>query len=144
MSGESKTVIVEQKFATDGGNVYDAFLDPSIARKFLFATPTGKMVRAEIDGVVGGAYIFVERRGDEDVLHTGEYLELIRPSRMVFTFRVPKYSSETSTVQIDIAPAGEGCDLTLTNTGVLAEWAERTREGWERILRAAEKVLTEA
>jgi len=124
------TILIEQKFASDGGNVYDAFLDATIARRFLFATPTGTMVRVEIDARVGGKYTLVERREGKEVLHTGEYLELIRPSRMVFTFMVPEYSSETSTVQIDIAPAGEGCELTLTNTGVPAEWAERTREGW--------------
>jgi uncharacterized protein YndB with AHSA1/START domain len=141
MSIESKTVIVQHKFATDGGNVYDAILDPSIACKFLFATPTGSMVRVEIDAQVGGRYTIVERRGDKDVLHTGEFLELIRPSRIVFTLLVPEYSKELTTVQIDISPAGEGCELTLTHTGVLPEYAESTREGWGEIFRAAERTL---
>lgn len=138
---DSKTVVVRQKFATDGGNVYDGFLDPAMARRFLFVTPAGMMVRAEIDGEVGGTYALVERRDGVDVLHTGEFLELVRPSRIVFTLRVPMYSSDTSTVQIDIAPAGEGCELTLTHTGVLAEYAESTREGWAGILLTAEKAL---
>jgi uncharacterized protein YndB with AHSA1/START domain len=141
LSIERETVIVEHKFATDGGNVYDAILNPSIACKFLFATPTGTMVRAEIDARVGGRYTLVERRDGKEVLHTGEYLELIRPSRIVFTLLVPQYSSETSTVRIDIAPAGEGCDLTLTHTGVLPEFVEQTREGWEAILSTAEDLL---
>ena len=137
------TVIVQQKFATDGGNLYDAILDPSIACKFLFATATGTMARVEMDARVGGQYTVVERREGKDVLHTGEYLELIRPSRIVFTFAVPEYSSETSTVRIDIAPAGEGCELTLTHTGVLEEYADSTRDGWKEILLRAEKTLTE-
>jgi uncharacterized protein YndB with AHSA1/START domain len=143
MSVESRTVIVKQKFAADGGNVYDGFLDPSIASRFLFATPAGTMVRAEIDARVGGAYTLVERREGTDVVHSGEYLELIRPSRIVFTFLVPQFSSVTTTVQIDIAPAGEGCELTLTHTGVLPAWEEQTREGWMEILRTAEKVLAD-
>jgi hypothetical protein len=61
----------------------------------------------------------------------------------VFTLSVPLYSAEVSTVRIDIVPAGEGCELTLTNTGVPAEYAESTSEGWARILVRAEEVLAE-
>ncbi|MGA7157482.1 MAG: SRPBCC domain-containing protein [Acidobacteriaceae bacterium] len=138
---EKQTVAVNQKFATDEGNVYDAFLDPKIASKFLFATPTGTMVQAEIDPRVGGRYTFVERRDEVDVEHTGEYLELVRPLKIVFTFAVPMYSSEISTVTMDIHAIGEGCEVTLQNSDVLPEWAERTREGWGKILEKARDVL---
>jgi hypothetical protein len=39
----TETVTVEQRFATDGGNVYDGFLNPELARKFLFRTVGGEM-----------------------------------------------------------------------------------------------------
>jgi uncharacterized protein YndB with AHSA1/START domain len=141
MVTEQETVIVTQKFASDEESLYDALLDPKTASKFLFATPTGTMVRAEIDARVGGRYTFVERRDGTDVLHTGEYLELLRPLRMVFTFAVPQYSSETSTVEINLAHLGEGCELKLINSGVPREWAEKTREGWAGILLKARDVL---
>jgi uncharacterized protein YndB with AHSA1/START domain len=141
MVTEKETVIVTQKFASDEESIYDALLDPKTASKFLFATPTGTMVRAEIDPRVGGRYTFVERRDGKDVLHTGEYLELLRPLRMVFTFSVPEYSSETSTVEINLAHLGEGCELKLINSGVPREWAERTREGWAAIMLKARDVL---
>ena len=143
MARELATVTVEQRFATDGGNVYDGFLDPELARKFLFRTVGGEMVRAEADARVGGTYTFVERRDGVDVLHTGEYVELVRPSRIVFTFGVPAFSDAVSTVEIDIEPIGEGCVLTLTNSGIPAEWAEKTRTGWAEILMSAEKVLAD-
>ncbi len=141
MATERETVIVTQKFASDEESIYDALLDPKTAGKFLFATPTGTMVRAEIDARVGGHYTFVERRDGKDVLHTGEYLELVRPLKMVFTFSVPEYSSETSTVQINLAHLGEGCELKLMNSGVPKEFAEKTREGWAEILLKARDVL---
>ncbi len=141
MGSETETVFVTQKFASDEESIYDALLDPKTASKFLFATPTGTMVRAEIDARVGGHYVFVERRDGKDVLHTGEYLELVRPLRMVFTFGVPEYSNEVSIVEINLAHLGEGCELKLINSGVPREWAEKTREGWAAILLKARDVL---
>ena len=141
MVSETETVVVTQKFASDEESIYDAFLDPKTASKFLFATPTGTMVRAEIDARVGGRYTFVDRRDGKDVLHTGEYLELVRPLKMVFTFSVPEYSSEVSTVQINLAHLGEGCELKLINSGVPREWVEKAREGWAGILLKARDVL---
>ena len=64
-----------------------------------------------------------------DIDHVGEYLEIERPTRLVFTFAVPKYSPESTRVSIDIVPAGTGCKLTLTHEGVLPEWVSRTRGG---------------
>jgi hypothetical protein len=75
-------------------------------------------------------------RNGEDVEHTGEYLEIDRPKRLVFSFAVPKYSSTYTRVAIDIAPAGAGCDLTLVHEGVLPEYQERTQSGWTAILDA--------
>ena len=138
---ETETVVVTQKFASDEESIYDAFLDPKTASKFLFATPAGTMVRVEIDARVGGRYTIVERRDGVDVLHTGEYLELLRPLRMVFTFGVPQFAREVSTVEINLAHLGEGCELKLINSGVLKEWAEKTREGWAGILLKARDVL---
>jgi uncharacterized protein YndB with AHSA1/START domain len=135
------TVTVHHTFAAPAERVYDAFLDASTAAQFLFRTPNGEMVRQEVDGRVGGVYAFTERRGGEDVLHTGEYLELERPRRIAFTFSVPKFSSAVSAVAIHIVPKDAGCEVTLTNSGVPAEWAEGGREGWVGILAAAAVVV---
>ncbi len=92
------------------------------------------MVRAEIDPRVGGAFCFVDRRDGEDVEHTGIYLEIDRPRRLVFTFSVPKYSAAVTRVTIEIVPLGTGCELTLTHDGVLPEYVSRTESGWTGIL----------
>ena len=116
--------------------VFDAWLDPAIARRFLFATPTGEMIRAEVDARVGGKFTFVDRRPDVgDVLHTGEYLELDRPRRLAFTFGVPQFNPDFTRVRVDFAPtAAGGCEVTLTHSDVPAEWADRSKEGWSMIL----------
>jgi uncharacterized protein YndB with AHSA1/START domain len=123
--------------------VFDAWLDPAIARRFLFATPTGEMIRAETDPRVGGTFTFVDRRPEMgDVLHTGEYLELDRPRRLAFTFGVPQFNPDFTRVTLDFEPTpGGGCHVTLTHSDVPAEWADRSKEGWGMILGWLEGVL---
>ncbi|MGZ3403335.1 MAG: SRPBCC family protein [Phenylobacterium sp.] len=127
---------VTHSYSASPEQVFDAWLDPAIARRFLFATPTGEMIRAETDPRVGGVFVFVDRRPDMgDVLHTGEYLEIDRPRRLAFTFGVPEFNPDFTRVTLDFAPtAAGGCDLTLTQSDVPAEWAERSKEGWGMIL----------
>jgi uncharacterized protein YndB with AHSA1/START domain len=130
------TVRITRRFDASIERVFDAWLDPEKAGKWLFATPTGKMVRVEIDARVGGSFVFTDRRDNEDVEHVGTYLEIDRPRRLVFSFAVPKYSKLFTRVSIDLKPLPTGCELTLTHEGVLAEWLDSSREGWGKILDA--------
>jgi uncharacterized protein YndB with AHSA1/START domain len=129
------SVTVTCRYEVAPERVFDAFLDVSIARLFLFATATGEMIVARIDARVGGRYSFIERRPDMgEVEHVGEYLEIDRPRRLVFTFGVPRFDPGMTVVAVDIRPDGEGCVLTLTNDGVPHDYLEGNRQGWTRIL----------
>jgi uncharacterized protein YndB with AHSA1/START domain len=114
--------------------VFDAWLDPNTVGKWLFATPTGKMSKVKIDARVGGAYVIVENREGADVEHIGEYLEIDRPRRLVFTLKVPKYSEESTKVTIEIRALESGCELTLTHEGVLPDYIASSTSGWNTIL----------
>jgi len=143
MGGESLvTLRVTRSFTATPERVFDAWLDPNTAGKWLFAAPNGLMVRVDIDARIGGKFVFVDRRDGEDVEHTGEYLEIDRPRRLVFTFSVPKYSSVVTRVAIDIAPTETGCDLSLTHDGVLPEWATQSESGWTMILEGLGRALS--
>jgi uncharacterized protein YndB with AHSA1/START domain len=131
------TVVVVRRFDASPERVFDAWLDPQIARHWLFSTPDGEMVCAEADARVGGRFTFTERRSGEDVEHVGEYLVIDRPSRLVFIFAVPKYSDEYDRVTIEIRRLDKGCELTLTNEmspEIYRQWGEQTRSGWAMLL----------
>jgi uncharacterized protein YndB with AHSA1/START domain len=127
------TVRVTRRFTASAERVFDAWLDVDRARRFLFATSTGQIVRAELDPRVGGRFLFVDRREGQDVEHFGTYLEIDRPRHLVFTFGVTGADGETR-VTIDIRPLEAGCELTLTHDGVPEPYADRTESGWTTIL----------
>jgi uncharacterized protein YndB with AHSA1/START domain len=134
------TVTVKHRYVASAKRVYDAWFDPEKVRRFLFTTATGNVVRCDIDARTGGKYAIVDRRNGEDVLHEGTYVELERPRRIVFTLRVPKYSSDEDRVTIEINPLATGCELTLT-TETADEWADDTRSGWAMILDVLDEIL---
>ncbi len=134
-------VRVTRRFSAPPERVFDAWLDPEKAGRFLYATEEGEMVRVEIDARVGGRYSIVERRDGQDVEHTGEYLEIDRPRRLVFTLQVPLYSEEVDRVTVEIEPADGGCELTLVHE-TSPEWADQSGDGWKMILGALDKVLS--
>jgi two-component system cell cycle response regulator DivK len=140
---EMERVRVERNFDAPAERVFDAWLDPDRAGNWLFATPDGEMVRVEIDARIGGRYEIVERRGEDEVLHTGTYEEIERPRRLVFTLQVPKFSPEVSRVSIDIAP-GEGASrLGLEAGEAKPEEVAKFNQGWSMILDGLARELGE-
>jgi len=128
------TIRVTRRFSASAERVFDAWLDPKTAGVWLFATPTGQMVRVEIEARVGGAFCFTDRRDGEDIDHVGHYEVIEHPRRLVFTFAVPKFSAVATRVSIEITATGTGCELTLIHEGVLPDYAEGTVSGWTMIL----------
>ncbi|HEY4214170.1 MAG TPA: SRPBCC domain-containing protein [Steroidobacteraceae bacterium] len=142
MSQATQVVKVSRRLSASAERVFDAWLNPKTAGKWLFSTPTGTVVRTEIDPKVGGKFVIVDRRDAGDVEHVGQYLEIDRPRRIVFSFSVPMYSAISTTVSIDIvALSGSSCELTLTHEGVLEEYAGRTTDGWTKILEGLQRQL---
>ena len=131
------TLSVTRDFAAPPERVFDAWLNPEDARRFLFATEGGEMLTCEIDARVGGRALIVERRASGDARHRMLFEVIERPSRLVFLFAAdPAEEGQWTRVSIDIARSATGCTLTLTHE-MDPEWAayeEQTRQGWTTIL----------
>lgn len=131
------TATVTRRFDAPADRVFAAWLDPDAAMRW-FGPGQGEVVRAEFDAQVGGRFSIVQRRNGADIDHTGVYLEIAAPRRLVFTWGIAPESGEGSRVAIDIAPAGGGCELTLRHE-LDPDWEdflERTRDAWARMLDA--------
>ncbi len=129
---ETVTVHVSRRFDAAAEKVFDAWLDPLLARKFLFATPSGTMKEVAIDARVGGALTIIETRDGQDVPHHGEYLAVDRPRHLVFTFAAMNFPA--TRVTLDIAEQLGGSEIVLTHDGVWTDYADKTMEGWTKIL----------
>lgn len=154
MSSSPVVVRVSHRYSAPAERVYDAWLTPGQASRFLFRTRTGNVMQCEIQAEVGGGFTVIDRRpaaeGDEsvfDVVHLGKYLELQRPRRLVFDFSVLTFGSEDPTrVTVDITPVNQlACELTLTHEMGSTEQArmleEASRRGWANMLALMEREL---
>lgn len=137
---------VSRDFAAPAERVFDAWLNPAHAARFLFATEGGEMLVCEIDARVGGRATIVERRPSGDAHHRMQFEIIDRPHRLVFLFAAdPAEDGEWTRVSIEIAAKGEGCTLTLTHE-MDPEWAayeEQTRRGWTMILDTLARAIGE-
>jgi uncharacterized protein YndB with AHSA1/START domain len=148
------TVRVTHRYNVAAERVFDAWLTPAQAARFLFATRTGNILHCEITPEVGGGFVVTDRRpvgdGDEsffDAQHRGTYVEIDRPSRIAFDFVVEPYTEAPTRVTLDFVPMGVSiCELVLTHdmgdSSDARANAKRTEQGWTRMLDMLDKVLT--
>ena len=129
-------VRVEKLFRHPPERVFDAFLDPARVADWLFRTPEGVMERTDYDPVVGGSFAIFERRGADLARHFGRFVEIERPDRIVFDFRVDEAPEEPTRVTVTFAPSGGGCLVVLSHdlAPAWAAYADRSIAGWAMIL----------
>jgi uncharacterized protein YndB with AHSA1/START domain len=135
------TVRVTRRFRVAPWRVFDSWLDPDKIHEWMVAPAPGETTRVDIDARVGGSFCFVVRREGAEIEHAGEYLELVRPRRLVFTWGVSR-PSEKARVSVDLVPAGTGTELTLTQDGVPPDFASRAESGWSAILESIGAMLS--
>ena len=116
--GPERALRLTRRFAATPERVFDAWLDPAQVRLWLIARPGDEAHTAQVEAREGGAWSITTRRGGTDYTANGVYLEITRPTRLVFTFLMRQVSPNTDTITVEIAPDGAGCVLTLTQTGV--------------------------
>jgi uncharacterized protein YndB with AHSA1/START domain len=130
------SAIAVQKFGVPPQRFYDAILDPQMIARFMF----GPLLREEEilhirnDPKVGGEFSYKVRRGKDEIDHVGRFLELVPPSRIVFTWAIAP-EKDGSIVSIDIVPTKGGCTVTFIHD-MAPEWADfidRSRAAWEKM-----------
>lgn len=120
-----RTQHIIRHFGASAPRVFDAWLDSSKLRAWMFAPPWGGALRIRVDARVGGSFSFVERRDGVDCTIVGRYLEIERPHRLAFTW---VESGDEGRITIDVRPHESGCVLRLLHEAgrdARSDWAHR-------------------
>lgn len=136
-------VHLTRRFAAPPARVFDAWLDAGTVKQWMFVRPAEEMLRVAIDPRVGGAFSFALRKNGEEIEHSGKYLEIDRPRRLVFTWAEGE-DEGIDRVIVAIAPHGTGCELKLTHE-LHPDWADytaRAEAAWTKMFDALEKLLS--
>jgi uncharacterized protein YndB with AHSA1/START domain len=132
--GSEVAVRVTHRYGAAPARVFEAWLDPELAGRWLFATASHPIAHPEVDARVGGSFRFVDRRSSRVAEHSGEYAEIVPHRRLVFTLSMEKPPYAVTRVAVEIAPLAGGCVLKLTHENVPREHASRIEGRWIGIL----------
>jgi uncharacterized protein YndB with AHSA1/START domain len=127
-------VRIVRRLPAPPNEVFDAWLDVESLTQWMCAG-TSRVTAAEVDSRVGGRFRIVMSDERGEVEHTGEYRELRRPERLVFTW-ISKVTLDRETlVTITLRPVGEETELTLMHERLPdAEARTKHRRGWTSIV----------
>lgn len=117
--------------------VFDAWLDPHLLSRFMLPMPGMPQPNIEVDGREGGRFRIHMDVGGEIIPHSGTYLELDRPNRLVFSWESP-FSTDGSTVTLEFTAQDKTkTRLELTHIRFIDEETRDNHEiGWGNILAA--------
>jgi uncharacterized protein YndB with AHSA1/START domain len=130
----SQTVTVRRRMAASSEEVFNAWLEAEGMAEWM---RPGAVTRCEVelDPRVGGQFCIRMSGPGIEVMNTGEFRVLERPSKLEFTWISSRWGGEETLVTIELQPHGEACDLLLTHRRFPAEHsAEQLTDGWGRIL----------
>ena len=134
------TVTVKKVIHAERSKVFDAWTNPKIMNQW-FVGGAGS-AECHVDLRVGGKYSnrmcidgkatctsAAHEQGDKKFYdHHGEYLEISRPERLVFTWNSP--SVQNTTVTVELREVEEGTEVTITHELSSLDDCKGHQEGW--------------
>ena len=137
---ETHSLTVERVIPGPIEEVFDAWLDPVSMKQWMKPGPM-TLSEATVDPVVGGKYALTFAGEGQVIPHEGEYREITRPHRLVFTWK----SAGTGDTVVTIAfakVADRKTKLTLTHERFVSEAVrDGHRSGWGGILEKLEQTM---
>ena len=140
MTDATRPVVrIVRRLSASPGEVFDAWIDTDSLKQWM-CPGTTRVSAVEVDPRVGGRFRIVMSGERGDVEHTGEYRELRRPERLVFTWVSRMTHGSETLVTVELRPVDEDTELTLTHEGLPDDEArDNHRHGWGSI---AEKLAS--
>jgi uncharacterized protein YndB with AHSA1/START domain len=123
--------------------VFDAWLDPKLMSKFIMGMPDMPESEVANDPREGGGFTITMHYRGEELPHTGRYLEISRPDKLVFTWVSHHSAAENSTVTLNFTRIDEDkTNVSLVHVKFIDEEMRSAHEGgWGCIPDKLDEVL---
>jgi uncharacterized protein YndB with AHSA1/START domain len=143
---------VERTFDAPREDVFDAWTNPEVLRRWWRPNPAWSTPVAEVDLRVGGRYRISMEDPESGSKHTacGEYTEVSRPRRLVYSWQWEENDGRlghASTVMVDFRADsdGERTTVVLEHSGLVsAESRDSHTHGWAGIFEMLEAHVLES
>lgn len=136
------TVNVEKTIQASIEKAFDAWLNPEILAQFMMPMPG--MLKSDVvnDAREGGEFSIIMHTDDSDLPHTGKYLEIKRPNKLVFTW-VSHCSVDNSIVTLNFKEIDENkTNISLSHVKFIDEQTRSDHEsGWTGILNKLNEII---
>jgi uncharacterized protein YndB with AHSA1/START domain len=126
-------VLVRRRMPAPREVVFEAWIDPEGIREWMCP---GDVTSAEavLDVRVGGSFRIAMKTRAKDYVHTGTYLVVEPPSKLVFTWSEVDNASATTLVTVEFFPHGDESELVITHEKFIKpDVAKRYESGWGTI-----------
>lgn len=121
-------------YNTSREEVFAAWTEPARMREWL--CPAGASIPyIEVDLRVGGLFRIDMQSEHGTYSHTGEYREIIRPEKLVFTWSSINTHHKETLVTVELVQQGRQTELVLTHEGLPDKKVQEMHAmGWNSIL----------
>src|SRR5947209_2500566 len=130
----TRTVRAARRFNATPAQVFEAWIDPDIARQWLFATAQHQVARLDVDARIGGRFRALDIRDGASANYVGQYLEIVSPRRLAFTLALPESTATATCVSVAIAAVKAGAKIALVHEDVPAALASGMKMRWAGML----------
>lgn len=147
---DSTSLRLERVYDATPEEVFDAWTNPDVLRRWWVVDQAWNTPVADVDLRPGGRYRLSMEDPSNGTRHTvgGEYLEVERPTLLVYTWQWEAQSQETahvSTVTVRFVGNAESTTVVLEHTGLESpESRDRHAHGWKACLESLQRALAAA
>jgi uncharacterized protein YndB with AHSA1/START domain len=136
-------VRIERTFAASAEEVFDAWTNPEVMRRWLHPGPDWDTPQAEVDLRVGGKVRVVMRKpdGTEAEAH-GEYSLIDRPHRLVMTWIFEDDPSNEQLIELSFTESEGSTTVLMVNSGISTDGRRDAQDwGWRGCFDELERAL---
>ena len=135
---------IERTFDAPAEEVFDAWTNETVLRRWLHGDPEWETPTAEVDLRVGGRLRLVMRdpKAGEDHGASGEYTVVDPPHRLAFTWTWDDQESERQLIELEFTEHDARTTVRMTSYGLeTEERRDGHEEGWARCFDNLARVL---